>query len=133
MVERAPQNGFCQCLCPQGELQLPPTSPGDSLGVAGRFDLASGQITASALGSRGCEILYLSFQSEASISPSPLGLSEVSPTELQSQMFWGLIFLVQDPWAGSLTCGSDLSLLWENLCDHNYSPVCGLPSQGYGT
>ena len=23
VVERAPNNGCCQCLCPQGELQLP--------------------------------------------------------------------------------------------------------------
>ena len=30
VVERAPQNGCHQCLCPQGQLQLPPASPGDS-------------------------------------------------------------------------------------------------------
>ena len=30
LVEGAPQNGCCQYLYPQGELQLPPASPGDS-------------------------------------------------------------------------------------------------------
>ena len=45
------------------------------------------QVTVSALGSRACEILYVPFTSEVSISPSPMGLSEISPTGLQSQMF----------------------------------------------
>ena len=35
-----------------------------------------------------------------SISRSFLGLLKVSPTVLQSQMFWGLVFLMQDPRAG---------------------------------
>ena len=30
VVEQAPHNGCFQCLCPRGELQLPPASPGDS-------------------------------------------------------------------------------------------------------
>ena len=30
---------------------------------------------------------------------SPKGLGEINPTDLQSQMLWGLSFLVQDPQA----------------------------------
>lgn len=26
MVEQVPPNGFCQCLCPEGELQFSPAS-----------------------------------------------------------------------------------------------------------
>lgn len=36
MGEGAPNNGCCQCLCPQSELQLPPVSPGDSPKSSGR-------------------------------------------------------------------------------------------------
>ena len=35
MVERAPPNGYHQCLCPQGESQMLPASPGESLRSAG--------------------------------------------------------------------------------------------------
>ena len=32
---------------------------------------------------------------------------------------------------GSLMCGSDASLLWENLCNFNYSLICGSPTLGH--
>ena len=49
VAERAPQNCCCLCRCPQGELQLPLASLGDSLRSAGGSDLGFFQITASAL------------------------------------------------------------------------------------
>ena len=51
-------------------------------------------------GPRVCEILCAPFNGGVSVSYGPLGLLYVSPTDLQSQMLWGLIFPVQDPWAG---------------------------------
>ena len=39
-------------------------------------------------------------KSGVSISHSPLALLDVNPTGFQSQAFWGLPFLVQDPQAG---------------------------------
>ena len=89
MVEGTLKNGCCQCLCPQGELYLLPVSPGDFPSSAGRSDPGSFQITASAWGPGACEILCAPFKSSVS-----LDLPEVSPTSLQSQMFWGLIFVV---------------------------------------
>ena len=89
MVDRAPQNGCCQCLCPQDELQLPPASPGDSPRSAGRSDPGSFQITA-ALHPGVCEILCEPFKSGVSISHSPLSLPKVIPTGLQSQTSGGL-------------------------------------------
>ena len=52
-------------------------------------------MTASALGPRACEILCEPFKSGVSISHSSLGLPKVSPIGLQSQIVWGLDFLVQ--------------------------------------
>ena len=72
----------------------------------------------------------VSLLSEVSISHSPLAFPKVSPTGLQSQEFWELIFLVQDPWLGSMMRGSDPSLLGADLC--NYSPSCESPTGSMG-
>ena len=50
------------------------------------FGPGSYQITALALGPRVCEILYVSFKSEVSISPSLVGLLKLRPTGPQSQI-----------------------------------------------
>ena len=97
VVEQASKNSCCQCLCPQCELHWPLASLGGSVRSAGRSDLGFFQITASSLGLGACEILCAPFKSGTSISHSPLPLPKVSPFELQSQTFWGLVFLVQDP------------------------------------
>ena len=49
MQVNGPQYICHQCLCPQGEPQLPPTSPGDPPRPAGRSVPGSYQITAFAL------------------------------------------------------------------------------------
>ena len=69
------------------------------------------------LGPSTCEILCVPFRSEVSIFSSPVGLSKLSSTSLQSQIFWGLIFPVQDTQAGGLTWGSEVSILWEKVCN----------------
>ena len=133
VVEGAPKDSCCQCLCPQGELQLPPASLGDSPRSAGRSDPGSYQMFAFALGPKACEILCVPLKSKVSISPSSLGLPKLSPAGLQSQMLWGLVFLVQDPWAGTPDVGlRPLTLVGEPL-QWNYSPVCGSPTREYGT
>ena len=48
------------------------------------------------------------------MSPRPEGLMQLSPADLQ--MLSGLIFWCQTPRPGSLMWGSELSLLWDNLC-----------------
>ena len=71
MVERALGNGCHQCLCPQGEFQLPPVSPGGSPSGshAGSF-----QITSSALDLKPGGVLCGLFKSEVSL------LGELSTT-----------------------------------------------------
>lgn len=107
----SPQNGCCWRLCPQDELRLSPASLGDSPRSAGRSASGYCQMAASALILEQVRFLCAPFQSGDSISHSSLGLPKVSPTGLQRQMFWGLIFLAQDRCLGRLMWGSDPSLL----------------------
>ena len=79
------------------------------------------------------QILCVPFKSGVSISHNSLALPKVSPTGLWSQTSWRLIFLVQDPQTGEPRWGSDPFLLGENLHICNYPPVCGLPTQKYGS
>ena len=72
------------------------------------------QVITSALGPRACEILYALFVK--SFPPRPLKLLKVSPAGLQSQMLWGLLFLLQDPKAGETNVGlKPLTPLGESL------------------
>ena len=70
-------------------------------------------------------------QSEVYVPPNPVGLLQLSPTRFQSQMFWGLILLMLDLGLGSQTVGLRMLTPVEPL-QYNYSPVCGLPTQGDG-
>ena len=128
MVKGAPQNGCCQCLCPQGELQLLSAS----LSSADRSDTGSSQITASALSPGVCDILCAPFKSKISIFPSPLGFLKVSSTLLQSQILWELIFPLQEPQAGEPNMRLRPLTPLEEPLQCNYSPICRLPAQGYG-
>ena len=101
----SPQNGCCRRLCPQDELWLPPASLGDSPRSAGRSASGYWQMAASALILEQVRFLCAPFKSGDSISHSSLGLPKVSPTGLQRQMFWGLIFLAQDRWPGEADVG----------------------------
>ena len=102
---RSSPNGCHYCLCPPGELQLSLASLGNSPKSADRSDQRFFQITDSALGSRACEILCVPFRSGVSVSSSPLGLPKVSLTDLQIQMFWGLVFPGQYSQAGEPDMG----------------------------
>ena len=111
-----------------GLLPLWQASPSSTSGT----DLGSFQITPSVLGLRACEILLLLFKSRVSVSYSPLALSYASPTGLQSQMLWGLIFWCNTG-LGSPVWGLDPSLLGENLCNCDCSPFCMSPTWGCGS
>ena len=109
------QNDCQYCLCPQGELQLLPTSLGGSPSSAHGSYSDFFQMTASALSFGGCEILRVAFKTEVSIFHIPR-VFERKPHWPQSQMTWGLLFLVQDPWAEEPKVQLQL-LLRENLCN----------------
>ena len=89
------------------------------------FGPDSYQITALILGPGPCEIFVcMPLKSEISISPSLVELLKLSPTDLQGQRLWGLIFLLTYPWAGESAVGlRTLIPMGEPL---QYSPVYGL-------
>lgn len=62
-IEWAPPDVCCQCLCPQGESLLPPSSMTGSLRATSGSDPDSFQTTASVLGLRMCESLRMPFKS----------------------------------------------------------------------
>ena len=63
----------------------PLAPPEDSLGQAGRSGLGFYQIISFTLYACGHETLYVPVKNEVSISHGPVGLLELSPTDLQSQ------------------------------------------------
>ena len=67
-----------------------------------------------------------------SVSPSPVMLLHSNPIGLQSLMLWGSFSQCQTLRLGSLTWGSGLSHLWENLCDIIIFQFMGLPPLGMG-
>ena len=105
------------CVCVPWVSHSCPIFPGDPPRSAGRSIPESCQITAFALGPGMCEILYSLFKSEFSISLGSVGFLLLSPVGFESCMLWGLIFSVLSPRAGEPDRGSELSPLWENLCD----------------
>lgn len=134
VVEGAPRNGCCHCLCPQGELQLSLASPEDSSRIASRSDPGSYCITPPALDPRAFEnFCVCPLKSDISISPNPLGLLKLSnhwPSKINSL---GAHFLsVGPPRLGSQhRAWGFLPLLSKNLWSYNYSPIWGLPTWGW--
>lgn len=86
------------------------------------FGPESYHITAFILGPGPCEVFVcMPLKSEISISPSPVELLKLSPTGLQGQRLWGLIFLLPYPWTGESDGGLRiLTPMGEPL---QYSPV----------
>ena len=133
--ELTPMNslwGLCQqCPCPDSQPQLPPASLGDPPKPAGRSGPGSYGVTA---------LPWVPMQAKPcvrpprveTVSPSPVELLHSSPTGLQSQVLWGSSSPCQTPRLGSLVWGSELSLLWENLCDIIIFQFVGRPPGAYG-
>ena len=86
------------------------------------FGPESYHITAFILGPGPCEVFVcMPLKSEISISPSPVEPLKLSPTGLQGQRLWGLIFLLPYPWTGESDGGLRiLTPMGEPL---QYSPV----------
>ena len=120
MREQDPQNGFTTVYVPRANVScLLETLQDQQVGVIqALFKLLPLYWVL------GCQILP--FKSGVSVSYSLLTLK---PTPgLQGQILWGLIFSVQDLWLGSFYP----SLLGENLCRCDYSPLWKSPTWGLG-
>lgn len=67
-------------------------------------------------------------KSEASISPSLVGLLQLSPSGLQCQMLCRLGFLLLDPWVGEPDVGLRFLTPVGEPLQYNDSPACGSPT-----
>ena len=77
--------------------------------------------------------LYVFSKSGVPVSPSPVEVLQSNPSGLQSQILWVLLrTCCWTPRLGSLTWGSELSLLWDNFCGIIIFWFVGGPSGGYG-
>ena len=135
---RAHANGYFaelpgQCPCPCGEPQLPPTSAGDPSILAGRSGPVSYGVTAF------IPLVLL----HTRVGVSPPRVESLSPPVLwkscdQTQLAFKARFsgdsssCCQTPRLGSLTWGSELSLLWDNFCGIIVFQFVGRPPGGYG-
>ena len=102
MVEQDHKNYYQQPLIPWGMSQLPPTSLGGSPGSAApdAFQIASFVLE------RGVsEFLHISSKYRILVFYCSLALFNIRPDGFQIHMFWVLIFLMQDPWAGGPNVG----------------------------
>lgn len=73
-----PQSGCCQCLCPQGDLRLPPNFPRSFPIAVGGTDPGFFWITVSVLSSGVCELLCSPFKSGLYFQ-QPYGSPESKP------------------------------------------------------
>ena len=79
------------------EFQLTLACLWGSVGLVSESYPVSIHTTASVLPLTEYKVLHMPYKTTFSIFHSPPALPSVNPTGLQSQMLWGLIFLVQVP------------------------------------
>ena len=127
------QNFCCQCPCPHGEPQPPPTSAGDPPTLAGRSGSVSYGFTAPSP--------WVLMHTLLSVCP-PRVESLLSPVLLKSYNQIPLAFKVwfsgnsssrcRTPRFGSLTWGSEPSLQWVDFCSISVLQFVSHPPSSYG-
>ena len=83
-VRSTSQNFCCQCPCPHGETQPPPTSAGGPPTLADRFGSVSYGVTAPSPGSRCAYYFVCALQEWSFCSPSPVKVLQSKPARLLS-------------------------------------------------
>ena len=109
MPVSTPQNYHCQCLCPQREPQLPPTSAGDPPVLAGRSGPVSYEVTTFFPGSWYTQDLVCTLQ-ELLFPPVLWNSCDQTPLAFKARFSVGSSSHCQTPRLGSLMWGSELSL-----------------------
>ena len=116
VVEGAPINGCCQCLCPRGAAVASCLS-GSLSKISVGSDPGSFQITASALGPGARGILCVPFKSGVFISHCPLGLPKEALLAFKAKYSGGSSSLSRTPGLGRPMLGLDPLFLRKNLCN----------------
>ena len=122
-----PQNYSCQCLWLSSEPQPSPTSTGDAPIPAGRSGPGSHEAIAFFPW-----VLVHTGTVELLFPPVIWGSWDQTPWAFKARFSGGSSFCCQAPRLGSLMWGSELSLLWENLCDIIIFQFVGCPPGRYG-
>ena len=112
-----PNMAYTSVYVPSVRNSHPPASPGDSPRTTGRSGPGSCHLIAFALATSVYEILCAPFKSEVSISPTPVGFPKLAPLAFKAKCSGVSFSQCRTPRLGSLMWGSELSLLWENLCN----------------
>ena len=127
------QNCCCHCLCPHSELQPPPASAGDPPILAGMSCPVPYGVTAF--------LHWVLVHTRPSVSPPrveflfpPVLWNSCDQTLLtfKVRVPGGSSSFCQTPSLGSLTWGSEFSLLWENFCGIIIFQFVGCPPSGDG-
>ena len=112
-----PQNCHCQCLCPCSEPQLPPASTGDPPILSGKSGSVSYEVTAFIPWVLVRVRPYVCLPRVEFLFPPVLWNScDQTLLAFKARFTGGSSSRCQTPRLGSLTWGSELSLLWENFC-----------------
>lgn len=130
MIEGTPQNGCCQHLIyPQRKSQLVPAFQRGSLKCLSE---AAFNLLPLCWDSVYMWFLFAPFYRVSVSTALPFSHMQAAKLDVcfQSWMFWGLVFLLQGPRLWSPLWGLNSLIFGENLCNCDYSPVCGLPAQG---
>ena len=112
-----------QCLCPQSEPCPTPASPGDLARLEGRCGPSSYEITAFSLFLVHVSFFCMPFKSKVSFPPILWSSCSQSLPAFKVNCSGGSSSLCQIPWLGGLTWGSELSVLWKNLCNTIFSSL----------
>ena len=107
-----PRVSHVQPLLPQETLQR----------LEGRCGPSSYEITAFVLVPGACEFFCMPFKSKVSF-PLSCGALAVKACQPSVNCSAGSSSLCQIPWLGGLTWGSELSVLWKNLCNTIFSSL----------
>ena len=129
MPRSTSQNFCCQCPCPRGEPQLPPTSAGDPPTPAG----ASGSVSYGGhcsfpLGPDTHAILCVLSKSAVSFPPSYVEVLQSNPASLQSLILWEFLLPLLDPQVGKPDVGLRTFTQVDGLLWYKCSPVCESPT-----
>lgn len=101
---------------------MPPAPPGSCPRQTSKSNISAFQTADSALKLRASE--FLPFKNRSPVSYRPWAPPSVSPSSVQSQMFWKLLFLVQDPQAEGHNVGTGLLSLRRTSVIVTFSCVC---------
>ena len=123
VVEQFPPNGCCQCLCRQGELQLPFACLGDSPRLAGGSDQCPFKLLLLPFilkHVRVCMYPLRGYFSQHSETPTSKPTWPSKPSTLKTP--W-----CRPPGLGTPVCSKNWLPLRENLCNYDYPPVVFCP------